>query len=613
MGVMRGSTLVDRRGREFVANVADCVNIDRTPKVRERILDGEFHRLEDPAGGDPVTVEKTFFYTDFGRGQFFLVLPRWDRHRWKAVSRDLREVLTYFPASLAPLERGTVRVVFGMAELREKLLAYDADLNDRLIEVLKVLLLYQHPFLEQHPRLTLTLERADAAEVEFIACYDHHPERYRLGCSRSLVDDLFAREKELRDWIAAVQTPISIDEDGDPLWINLQRWSEDLWAIAHLDECAAQIEAGNFEEAHIDSDEFDRMLDHLPRGNALSAAAKADIETLRRWVGERRRTRHRGESLKEELWEIRHNKEVKGKPALRTPELMDQLWTIVSQVSESDFEANCFVDEFRLGVPGGGSWYDPRTANIGINRSSLPGRTPYDPRWLEQVVLHEVGHAVHARNQKRVDEWLRKHFGWEQLARSVEGINHWIIEMGGYPPATDEVAQGQIRACVRSSVGNGWRWTAPARPKIPVGHPWRNESLRPRLACEATSQRERGKRWYDFSEQWYRYGGRRFFVNYYYGELMIVSEDALEYVRNGALEPYALMAPAEFFAELYMTVHAKAPARVERAAKLDSLLVEFLRTLGSEAASDGGEKAEAVRRPVGSPYDSLRIGRDRRT
>ncbi|MGH7513321.1 MAG: CpXC domain-containing protein, partial [Gemmatimonadales bacterium] len=313
--------LSDKRGREFEANVSDCVNVDRTPKLREQILAGEFHRLPDPAGAGRVTVEKTFFYADFGRKQFFLVLPRWDRHKWQEASQDLQGTLAHFPESVAPSEQRRVRLVFGLAELREKLLAYDAELNDHLIEVLKILLLYEHPFLLQNERLNLVLDRVATDAVEFVATYDHHRDRYRLGFRRGLVDDLFTREAELQEWIGALQAEVSLKGAHESLWVSMHRWTPTVWALTTLDQRARQIEAGTLPEKWIDSEECGLMLERLPRGSDLSAAAKQDLNVLRGWAKDRRRKKHPSESFKEELWQIYFGKSLKGKPAMLKPEL----------------------------------------------------------------------------------------------------------------------------------------------------------------------------------------------------------------------------------------------------------------------------------------------------
>src|SRR6185312_672912 len=253
MGVMRGYTLRDKRGRAFEANVADCVNIDRTPKVREQILEGEFHRVPNPSGDGRVSVEKTFFYADFSRGQFFLVLPRWDRLRWQAASHDLRAMMAHFPEFLVPSMKRKVRVVCGLAELREKLLVFDAEFDDRLVEMLKSLIQFEHPFLLGHPRLNIELDRVTADSVEFVASYDHDPEVYRIGFPRRLIDDLFARRDELEDWLQKMTKALGLDHDPNPLWVNHRRITPWTWSLAELDRYAREIERDPHVVINIDS------------------------------------------------------------------------------------------------------------------------------------------------------------------------------------------------------------------------------------------------------------------------------------------------------------------------------------------------------------------------
>jgi hypothetical protein len=597
MGVMRGYTLRDKRGREFQANVADCVNIDRTPKVREQILEGQFHRVPNPTGNGSVSVEKTFFYADFSRRQFFLVLPRWDRHRWQVASDDLRAMMAHFPETLVPSVERKVRVVCGLAELREKLLVFDAEFDDRLVEVLKSLIQYEHPFLLQHPRLNIELDRVTADLVEFVATYDHQPERYRIGFPRQLVDDLFARREDLEEWLQEMKKALDFPDEPDPLWINHRRTTPTTWSLAQLDRYAQDIERDRRAVIDIDSNTFAEMLRLLPRAAELSAAAKNDLQILRGWAGTKRRQRNPRETLKEELWEIYFGKELRGGQAILKPDVVERLWKVLDGLNGGEFEGNSFVDQIHLGSTGNGSFYNPSTDDIGIDKSALAKGQSYDPSWFEQTVLHEVGHGVHAMHQKEVDKMLGRDFGWARFRNSEHGIDQWIKAMGGYPPGATGLQQQQIRSYVRQSAGNGHKWRAPARPQVPRDHPWHTEGFGPRLACERTVQAPGAPRWYDCYAGWYDQGPRRFFVNYYYAELMIVNEDALAYVKSGALDTYALMAPPEFFAELYMTVHAKHRKLAERVHKLDRDLVQYLRSLGEERAERGPITRERRKRP----------------
>lgn len=91
-------------------------------------------------------VEKVFAYTDFPRRHWFTVVPAASlsrRSEWLAFAE--RSFQAVFVERAAPMvtewaPQFTRRVIFGLASLREKLLAFDAGLDDRRVEQLKVAL-----------------------------------------------------------------------------------------------------------------------------------------------------------------------------------------------------------------------------------------------------------------------------------------------------------------------------------------------------------------------------------------------------------------------------------------------------------------------------------------
>jgi hypothetical protein len=342
----------------------------------------------------------------------------------------------------------------------------------------------------------------------------------------------------------------------------------------------------------LDSDAFDFMLQHLPQGSDLSTAAKRDLEVLGRWAGDERKRQGAAVSLTEELAELYLGKKLTGEWGALKPKLVRRIWTMLADLNDGDVEGNSFVDEIRIGTPGQDSSYDPQTRDIGIDRSTLPRGRAYDNQWFERVVLHEVGHAVHAKHKDTVDAWLADRFGWARFTTSVADINLWVDALGGYPSDSGSREQEQIRQYIRQSVGKGGTWTAPARPRAPRQHPWSGEDFPARLACELTAKRVKGTRWYSFYDQWYQKDDRRFFVNYYYKELMIVDERALELVRSKALSQYALMAAPEFFAELYATINGRDRRQFKRKERLDEDIKDFFKALNPTESEETRQDAE---------------------
>ena len=123
MGLTRPYQVKYSDGQFGVAELVDCVNVTRTPAVRDKIISGIFHRIPSSDGKGYITVEKTFFYADFGRNQFFLVRPRSERHTWKDASAQLERMIEKVPGFISDKRKRHVRAVFGLGELREKIVA----------------------------------------------------------------------------------------------------------------------------------------------------------------------------------------------------------------------------------------------------------------------------------------------------------------------------------------------------------------------------------------------------------------------------------------------------------------------------------------------------------
>jgi len=145
MSIFRTETLECQGcGSPVDFELVHSVNVDRAPELRDAILAGTFQLQECPSCGAPMRVEPEFTYMDMQRGQYIGVWPASRRGDWQACAARTRAV---FDASLgkdAPGEarevgaKFEVRVVFGWAALVEKLLAREAGIDDRTLEVAKL-------------------------------------------------------------------------------------------------------------------------------------------------------------------------------------------------------------------------------------------------------------------------------------------------------------------------------------------------------------------------------------------------------------------------------------------------------------------------------------------
>ncbi len=138
-------------GASVQGEIAIMVNADRRPDLRRAVIEGTFNRLVCGACGHRASVVRTVGLFDWGRKQYLVCYPRWAEVHWRDLSRATDESLHRNLAVAAPrgfartAEVFRTRVVFGYDSLREKLLAWDAGLDDVAVEQAKMTLLQNRP------------------------------------------------------------------------------------------------------------------------------------------------------------------------------------------------------------------------------------------------------------------------------------------------------------------------------------------------------------------------------------------------------------------------------------------------------------------------------------
>ncbi|MEO8081236.1 MAG: CpXC domain-containing protein [Caldimonas sp.] len=127
--------------------LAHSVSADRRPDLRDAILEGTFQRGTCPACKTMFRVDPEFTYMDIGRGQYIGVWPVSRRVEWRSCADKTQEVFEQTLGSGASAEarslgrKLTPRVVFGWPALGEKILARQAGIDDRTLEVAKMAVL----------------------------------------------------------------------------------------------------------------------------------------------------------------------------------------------------------------------------------------------------------------------------------------------------------------------------------------------------------------------------------------------------------------------------------------------------------------------------------------
>jgi hypothetical protein len=146
--------------------VAHSINADRRPDLRQAILDDRFQRFDCGGCGRRFAVDGPFFYFDLGRRQWLGVYPaRWERG-WRALEAEVERshrdaAVEHAPRMIRELAPGlTVRAVFGLPALRDKLLCFESGIDDVALEILKLRLMLEGDPLRFTPSDRPKLSRA---------------------------------------------------------------------------------------------------------------------------------------------------------------------------------------------------------------------------------------------------------------------------------------------------------------------------------------------------------------------------------------------------------------------------------------------------------------------
>jgi CpXC protein len=128
-------------GHIYTVDLAYGIHVTRLPQARQQILDGEFQVFQCPACGTATAVEGPTVYTDFIRHHYVAVETA-VRPEWRMLRTRLDQVFENSFTLGPPIatEMGTrfkKRCVIGFQALREKLVIWDAALDDLVVEGVK--------------------------------------------------------------------------------------------------------------------------------------------------------------------------------------------------------------------------------------------------------------------------------------------------------------------------------------------------------------------------------------------------------------------------------------------------------------------------------------------
>lgn len=521
--------------RQFV-DLVDTINVDRFPYLRDKVLDRTLHRLHCAKCQAVSIVEKKLFYMDRGRNTYLLVGTPRSRPDYRKGPKELGRILD----QVRVRKRGAAytRTVFGLEELREKLVAQDAALDDRIVELMKGYIMEEHPVLMKRPRLRLSLEHVSTEQVAYTAQYDHHTDRFDIRMPRTIFDRVLSNTPTVEKVFADKHQADSIFAAPPAAWINFGRWSTGPDAVSLLRTFAEQARRG--QPINAGAADFTRMLRDLPRGSQLATSAKRDLRDLRDFF---QRQNPPNEVALDKLFEIRFDKNLEDEWATnRSTDDINRIWNVLEALPAMNVEGNIKLRSINVNVGDGGGLYQ-WSGDIELGDRDIET----SPQSFDSTVRHEVGHAVMAQSDAAISRWLTERFGWEYFdPKNDKRLDVWITLLWPNWPNEAKRVQQEIRDAVRAALGRGGQWGPPPPPQLPPDHLWNRADFGPRLALEKSTTN-----WFDSNRDWQRAGNRAFFANYWYAWPMTAGTAALDMVNGFMPSTYAAMSHYEFFAELY--------------------------------------------------------------
>jgi hypothetical protein len=154
-------------------SVAESINAASRPELRQQIIDDSFQRYTCARCETRVVVDGPLLVIDFPRRQWFELYPVPWEAAWRELEADSERRFRQTMVELAPpviqdqADEFTVRTVFGLFALREKLVAFDAGIDDRALEALKLELLRTEAELLGSPEVRLRLRTISADVLQF--------------------------------------------------------------------------------------------------------------------------------------------------------------------------------------------------------------------------------------------------------------------------------------------------------------------------------------------------------------------------------------------------------------------------------------------------------------
>ena len=185
----------------FPMEVVASINADRRPDLREAIMTSRFQDAVCPECGHTARMQPQFSYMDVERGQWLACMPADEIGTYRKGEEDAKRLFATIFGDNAPEESREVgesltpRITFGWPAVREKLLIRNLNLDDVVVEEMKMDLTRRLQSVIVAPGVEMRLTSLDGDQMRF----------QFVAAANEAVSGEFAVDRELYDAIASDQ------------------------------------------------------------------------------------------------------------------------------------------------------------------------------------------------------------------------------------------------------------------------------------------------------------------------------------------------------------------------------------------------------------------------
>lgn len=152
-------------GHEFEATLWDAIDVAEERDLKQKLVSGHINQICCEKCKKRSYVEKDLVYHDMDQKLWIQMFPKADRPKWSELEDDHKEALK----NNSLIRRYNFRLTFGRDELLEKIRIFDNQLDDRIIELLKLKIVEQDENLKQmtDPEITFLEYISEKGELHF--------------------------------------------------------------------------------------------------------------------------------------------------------------------------------------------------------------------------------------------------------------------------------------------------------------------------------------------------------------------------------------------------------------------------------------------------------------